>query len=90
MQTNYVYELDQTTQQIMNAIVEAQETSVGGRITVPHSQEKIDLSRHVTLAELRRLRKQFTQLNKMHTLPSKEKIAEAFVSFLNSSLNIGR
>ncbi|EIE84887.1 hypothetical protein RO3G_09597 [Rhizopus delemar RA 99-880] len=68
--TNYVYELDKATLEIINAFVEQQkEFGPGGMpMTVPRSTVKvINPSRTVTLSELRRFRKQFVTYNKMNT-----------------------
>ncbi|CAG8583035.1 702_t:CDS:2 [Ambispora gerdemannii] len=67
-ETNYLYELEKTTQEIINQILEVQKNSVG-------------------VAELRRLRRQFTNINKMHTLLDMNRVAELFVEYLNTNVN---
>ncbi|KAI8972287.1 chromatin associated protein KTI12 [Pilobolus umbonatus] len=86
--TNYVYELDKTTLDIINAFVENQkEYGTGGTaMTVPRSTVKvINPPRTVTSSELRRLRKQFVTINKLTTL-NIDRIGEVFVNYLNSNL----
>ncbi|KAI9142450.1 chromatin associated protein KTI12 [Paraphysoderma sedebokerense] len=90
-ETNYLYELDKTTQDIINAILEAQKSGLGGPgalITVPRSKLKVSMpSQNVTLSELRRHRKQFTNVNKFRTLIDMDKIADTFVEWLNTNFN---
>ncbi|CAG8446283.1 5858_t:CDS:2 [Diversispora eburnea] len=79
-ETNYLYELEKITQEIINAVINVQKTNIGAGtyINLP--------SRNVTLSELRRLRKQFTNINKMHTL-NIESVANLFVEYLNTNIN---
>ncbi|KAI7861212.1 hypothetical protein K492DRAFT_202413, partial [Lichtheimia hyalospora FSU 10163] len=68
--TNYVYELDKVTLEIINAVVGGQKQfgSGGMPMVVPRaSQTVINTSRTVTLSELRRQQKQFVSINKMQT-----------------------
>ncbi|KAL1921817.1 uncharacterized protein VTP21DRAFT_10459 [Calcarisporiella thermophila] len=88
-ETNYLYELDQTTQEIIDAVLEGQKTLGigGGPITVPKTDKKVNNpARNLTLSEVRRLRRQFTHINKIHNLLSMERIAEMFVDYLNTNL----
>nr|CAG8450803.1 11875_t:CDS:2 [Entrophospora candida]CAG8528939.1 2023_t:CDS:2 [Entrophospora candida] len=78
-ETNYLYELEKTTQEIINEILKAQKNDVIGINT----NIKITL----TLSELRRLKKQFTNINKMHTLLDMDRVAQLFVEYLNTNLN---
>ncbi|PHZ08314.1 chromatin associated protein KTI12 [Rhizopus microsporus ATCC 52813] len=87
--TNYVYELDKATLEIINAFVEQQkELGPGGMpMTVPRSTVKvINPSRTVTLSELRRLRKQFVTYNKMNTTLDVNRLGDVFVEYLNTNL----
>ncbi|KAI8967629.1 chromatin associated protein KTI12-domain-containing protein [Mycotypha africana] len=87
--TNYVYELDKATLEIINAFVERQkELGPGGMpMTVPRSETKVvNPPRTVTLSELRRLRKQFINFNKLNTTIDVDRLGDVFVTFLNSSL----
>ncbi|KAI9481594.1 MAG: chromatin associated protein KTI12 [Benjaminiella poitrasii] len=87
--TNYVYELDKATLEIINAFVERQkEFGPGGMpMTVPRSETKVvNPSRTVTLSELRRLRKQFVNYNKMNTTLDIDRLGDVFVNYLNSNL----
>lgn len=87
--TNYVYELDKATLEIINAFVERQrEFGPGGNpMVVPRSQTKvINPSRTITSSELRRLRKQFVTYNKMNTTLDVDRLGDVFVEYLNSNL----
>ncbi|KAL0074164.1 chromatin associated protein KTI12 [Phycomyces blakesleeanus] len=87
--TNYVYELDKATLEIINAVIEGQkEFGPGGMpMTVPRSSEKVvNPSRTVTLSELRRLRKQFVSLNRVRTSLDVNRIGDMFADYLNTNL----
>ncbi|XP_031657553.1 protein KTI12 homolog isoform X2 [Oncorhynchus kisutch] len=65
--TNFLYELDKVTQDVLMAILNSQKTSVpGDLIAVPGATEKIELTRSLNMAELRKLRRQFISYTKMH------------------------
>ncbi|KAJ3299030.1 kti12, chromatin associated [Borealophlyctis nickersoniae] len=87
-ETNYLHEMDRATQDIVDALLEAQKVGGGGReVVVPRSIVKVRLpSRTVTMSELRRLRRQFTNLNKVHTQLNVDKVAEGFVEYINANL----
>lgn len=89
-ETNYLYEFDQTTQNVIQAILDAQKSGDPTKqIKAPLSSILLQLppTRVVTLSELRRLRRQFTSINKMHTLLDMTRVAEGFVAYLNQNLN---
>ncbi|KAF9917034.1 kti12, chromatin associated [Lobosporangium transversale] len=89
-ETNYLYELDQTTQNIIQAILDAQKSGDPTKqIKAPLSNIPVQLppTRVVTLSELRRLRRQFTAINRMRTLLDMNRVAEGFVEYLNQNLN---
>lgn len=59
-----------------------------GFITVPHTPRQVrNPARTVTLNELRRLRRQFTNINKIHTLLNMDRVAENFVDYLDTNLS---
>lgn len=87
--TNYVYELDKVTLEIINAVVEGQkEYGPGGLpMTVPNASEKVvNTARSVTLSELRRLRKQFISINKQRTTLDVGRLGDLFTEYLNTNL----
>lgn len=84
---NFLHELDRKTQEIVSNILEAQRSgTAGGVVVVPGSTERLRLSRSVTMAELRRLRRQFITYTKMHPVEECDKIPTLFVQYLNSTL----
>ncbi|CAG5958020.1 unnamed protein product [Menidia menidia] len=85
---NFLYELDKITQDVLMAIFDAQKTSVpGDLISVPGATEKVELSRSVNMAELRKLRRQFISYSKMHPTDKTGQISNMFVQYLNKSLH---
>ncbi|KAM9854960.1 protein KTI12 homolog [Aulostomus maculatus] len=85
--TNFLYELDKITQDVLMTIFHAQKTSVpGDLISVPGATEKIELSRSINMAELRKFRRQFISYTKMHPTENTGQIANMFVQYLNKSL----
>ncbi|XP_072138424.1 protein KTI12 homolog [Mobula birostris] len=85
---NFMYELDRVTQEILMAVLNAQKTSVpGDLITVPGANMKIELTRSLHMAELRKLRRQFISYTKMHPTENIGQIANMFVQYINRSLH---
>uniref|UniRef100_A0A3B5MYL4 Protein KTI12 homolog n=1 Tax=Xiphophorus couchianus TaxID=32473 RepID=A0A3B5MYL4_9TELE len=85
--TNFLYELDKITQDVLMAIFNAQKTSVpGDLISVPGATEKISFMT-VNMAELRKLRRQFISYSKMHPTEKTGQIANMFVQYLNKGLH---
>ncbi|KAJ2081665.1 kti12, chromatin associated [Coemansia sp. RSA 988] len=87
IEANYFSELDRVTQEIINAILESQRSGVPmSHVVVPGTKEKVQMpSRNLTLSELRRMRMQFTKLNR-HMPSQINRIAELFVNYLNINL----
>ncbi|XP_070828423.1 protein KTI12 homolog [Chaetodon trifascialis] len=86
--SNFLYELDKITQDVLMAIFNAQKTSVpGDLISVPGATEKIELTRSINMAELRKLRRQFISYTKMHPTGNTGHISNMFVQYLNKSLH---
>ncbi|KAK3580533.1 hypothetical protein CHS0354_009487 [Potamilus streckersoni] len=85
--TNFLYELDRITQEIVNVIMEGQKVSVpGDQVLIPGAKDKIALSRTLTLAELQRHRRQFIIYTKMHPVDDVSKLANMFVQYLINTL----
>ncbi|GCC37428.1 hypothetical protein chiPu_0015932 [Chiloscyllium punctatum] len=86
--TNFMYELDRVTQEMVTTILNTQKTSVpGDLITVPGANVKIELTRSLQMAELRKLRRQFISYTKMHPTENIGQIANMFVQYINHSLH---
>ncbi|XP_056273552.1 protein KTI12 homolog [Pseudoliparis swirei] len=85
--SNFLYELDKMTQDVLMAIFNSQKTSVpGDLIPVPGATEKIELTQSINMAELRKLRRQFISYTKMHPTENTGHICNMFVRYLNKSL----
>lgn len=91
--TNYLYELDRVTNQLTSEILSAQQEGSGesGLIRLP-SVTGVPLNlrgRHLTIVELKRLRRMFIQINKTHHINSIaiDRIPQLFIEYLNTSFN---
>ncbi|XP_024933717.3 protein KTI12 homolog [Ziziphus jujuba] len=94
-EANSLYELDRATQEVMNALVEAQSQALGGPlngVSLGQGLPILNLSRSVGLPELRRLRRTFIKLTGQTSLsgpppPSDAESAKRmFVDYLNREL----
>lgn len=85
---NYLYELDKTTSEVVSAITTWQQDHPGeggGQVSGPGWEKSISLAATPpSLPQLQRLRRQFTALNRQHTL-SKGRIRDLFVDYLNDA-----
>jgi protein KTI12 len=85
---NYLYELDKTTSDVIALITSWQQDHVGeggGEVNVPDSEQVISLPvNSPSLPQLQRLRRQFINLNRQHTL-GKSRIRDLFIDYLNDS-----
>ncbi|KAL8733894.1 MAG: hypothetical protein Q9166_001882 [cf. Caloplaca sp. 2 TL-2023] len=85
-ESDYLYELDKTTQEIMNAVIAWQKDhvgEVGGRVSISDKVVELPTS-PVTLPQVQRIRRQFIALNRQHNL-DKSRIPDSFVEYLNSN-----
>jgi len=82
-----VYDQDRITQEIMKAVLTAQQngSGPGDVVSVPHTKKLVTLTRRLGLPELRRLQQQFLKVAQVRTLTKTEDIAAAFVDYLNTS-----
>ncbi|KAF7826054.1 protein KTI12-like protein [Senna tora] len=92
---NSLYQLDKATQEVTNAIVEAQSNALGGPlngISVGKDLPTINLSRSVALPELRRMRRTFIKLTGQTSLSGPPPPSDAdsakrmFIDYLNREL----
>ncbi|CAL1529887.1 unnamed protein product [Lymnaea stagnalis] len=85
--TNFLYEVDKITQDIVTLLVAAQKSLVpGSAIKIPDVKEEFVFIRHVSIAELQRHRRQFITYTKMHPVEDSTKLSNMFVQYLNKSL----
>nr|CAG4644971.1 EOG090X0A11 [Leptodora kindtii] len=86
--TNFLYELDCVTQEIVNRVVEAQKMStIGQVVAIPNSNETILLKRRYQLSELSRIRRQFITFSKTHPVDDIPRLASMFTQYLTSNLS---
>lgn len=85
--TNFLYELDRVTQEVVTRIIDAQKTGIPGDfISIPSAKEQLMLTRTLTLSELQRHKRQFITYTKMHPVDDTDKLPSLFVQYLNNSL----
>lgn len=89
--TNYLYELDRVTSQVTTEILDIQKegSNEGGLFRLP-SVPSVPLNprgKHLTIVELKRLRRMFIQINKSHHINSIaiDRIPILFVEYLNTN-----
>uniref|UniRef100_A0A671SLL2 Protein KTI12 homolog n=1 Tax=Sinocyclocheilus anshuiensis TaxID=1608454 RepID=A0A671SLL2_9TELE len=83
--TNFLYELDKVTQDVLMAVLESQKTSFpGDLVSIPGATEKISF---ILACLLRKLRRQFISYTKMHPTENIGQIANMFVQYLNKSMH---
>lgn len=84
-ETSFLHKLDRLTQDVVRGIVSAQQDG-DSQILLSGSTEKVELPRPVTVAELRRLRRQFISYTKIHPVNDYTKITTLFVQYLNGTI----
>lgn len=87
LSTNFLYDLDRITQEVIKAILDAQKTSIpGDKLSILDANVKLDLKHKYTGIELARLRRQFIVYTKMHPVEDCNKLSNMFVQYLNSGI----
>eukprot|EP00054_Salpingoeca_dolichothecata_P013218 m.73684 g.73684 ORF g.73684 m.73684 type:complete len:272 (-) comp20362_c0_seq2:185-1000(-) len=85
--TDFIYQLDRITQDLIKSLLQSQASAViGDALTVPGTTEKVNFTRKLPMSELRRLRRQFVQVTKLHPM-AQDQIAKQFVDFINHRLD---
>jgi protein KTI12 len=88
LETNYLHEFDKTTSGVIDTLVEAQKEGRRGYIKVPNSMVDVCLpGRNVTLSEFRRIKRQFMNINKTHTMLDMKTVTNTFAEYLNTTLS---
>ncbi|KAJ3273031.1 kti12, chromatin associated [Terramyces sp. JEL0728] len=88
LETNYLHELDKTTSNVLDVVIDAQKNGRSGDIKVPRSSVPVHLpSRNISLAELRRLKRQFMNINKTHTSMNMDQVSTGFAEYLTTNLD---
>ncbi|PUU72619.1 chromatin associated protein KTI12 [Tuber borchii] len=87
-ESDYLYELDKTTQEVVSLVLEHQRNSGGGgggELPVPECERALELpGQDLTVAQLQRIRRQFIALNRQHPI-GKRRIRELFVEHFNGN-----
>ncbi|XP_063237125.1 protein KTI12 homolog [Bacillus rossius redtenbacheri] len=86
--TNFLYELDRITQEIVTAVLSAQKLGAEGRVQIPgHEGLAVEgVGPGVTPAQLARLRRQFLSYTRLHPVGDAAAVPPLFAQFLNASL----
>ncbi|MCJ1456279.1 hypothetical protein MMC28_006639 [Mycoblastus sanguinarius] len=86
-ESNYLYELDRSSQEILKVVLEWQKDHPGeGGGDLAIGEKIVELPANpVSLPQLQRIRRQFLSLNRQHNLPISG-IRNSFVEYLNDSL----
>ncbi|RPA93040.1 chromatin associated protein KTI12 [Choiromyces venosus 120613-1] len=85
-ESDYLYELDKTTQEVVSLVLDHQKNSGGGgELPVPECGKVLELpGQDLTVAQLQRIRRQFIALNRQHSV-GKQRIRELFVEYFNGN-----
>ena len=84
---DFLHHLDRQTQEVVRQVLEAQRTAVpGDQLAVSGTKERLRLPRVLSVAELRRLRRQYIAYTKLHPPEEAARIPGLFVQYLNSAL----
>ncbi len=82
-EADLLYELDRTSQRIMQTVVLHQSENVEGTpIKFVEYDRELTLHRHAGLAELQRYRRQFVKINGQHPPSSSTAVGTSFIDFL--------
>ncbi|KAJ6636012.1 Protein KTI12 like [Pseudolycoriella hygida] len=86
--TNYLFELDKLTQDVINTVIASRKIGVLGAVKYKNNLT-INVPSDMNASQLNRLRRQFLNYNKLHTSTGSnlDSAAQLFVQFLNSNFN---
>ncbi|XP_037931430.1 protein KTI12 homolog, partial [Teleopsis dalmanni] len=87
--SNYLFELDRLTQDIIADILAARKLGIFGPVSVKGSETKVEIPAHYNAIQMNRLRRQFLNYSKNHhaTTSTLDRVPQLFVQFLNSNCN---
>lgn len=81
--TNYLFELDRITQEIVSSIFELQKLNQGGSVKIKDYPVNVQLPyKHMTIAQLQHIRRSYLALNKMKNVET-GRIPVMFIEYLN-------
>lgn len=92
--TNYLFDIEKVSQEAIATILEASNQSqIGDSVFIPNATKKVTLVKTVTMAELRRLRRQYLTLTRQMTNTqsgyTQQSLTDAlndFVDYINAQL----
>ena len=87
--TNFLFELDKLTQDIVAEIVSARKLGSLGPVKVKNCTETVNISSDINASQLNRMRRQYLNYSKLHldTAGDLVKAPSLFVQYLNSVLS---
>ena len=87
--TNYLFELDRITQDIVSEITSARKLGAIGPVKIKNSSETVNISPDINASQLNRMRRQYLNYSKQHldTAGDLNKAPSLFVQYLNSVLS---
>lgn len=85
-ESNFMYQIDQISQDIINAIVKSQNEGISNtNIKLPHCTINLQLDRKLPLPTLRRYRSSFLKIVELSP-PKSNEIGNAFVNYIKEQL----
>lgn len=87
--TNFLFELDRLTQDIVSEIVSARKLGAMGEVKIKNSSETVKIPSEINASQLNRMRRQYLNFSKSHldTAGDLTKAPALFVQYLNSVLS---
>lgn len=87
--TNYLFELDRITQDIVAEITSARKLGAIGPVKIKNSSDTVNISPDINASQLNRMRRQYLNYSKQHldTAGDLIKAPSLFVQYLNSVLS---
>lgn len=87
--TNYLFELDKLTQEIVTEVVSARKIGIMGGVKIKNSSDTVNIPSEINASQLNRMRRQYLNYSKLHldTAGDLTKAPSLFVQYLNSVLS---
>ena len=87
--TNFLFELDKITQEIVGEIVASRKIGLMGEVKIKNSTETVKIPSEINASQLNRMRRQYLNFSKSHldTAGDLTKTPSLFVQYLNSVLS---
>ena len=92
--TNYLFDMEKASQEAISAILEASNQSmIGDSVAIPNATKKVKLIKPVSMAELRRLRRQYLTMTRQmantgtgFTQQTLTDALNAFIDYINTQI----